>query len=57
MEYGFGFKIVANQSLAYLEYRVFDKKGNEIDIKEEKDTSSAEGKKESRRKSQKDSDI
>ena len=55
-EYGFGFKIIPNQSLAYLEYRVFDKKGNEIDIKEEKDTSSAEGKKESRRKSQKDND-
>ena len=51
-EYGFGFKIIPNQSLAYLEYRVFDLKGNEIDIKEEKDTSSSEGKKESRRKNQ-----
>ena len=53
-EYGFGFKIIPNQSLAYLEYRVFDLKGNEIDIKEEKDTSSSEGKKESRRKNQQD---
>ena len=57
MEYGFGFKIVPNQSLAYLEYRVFDLKGEEIDIKEEKDTSSSEGKKESRRKEHKDDDI
>lgn len=54
MEYGFGFKIIPNQSLAYLEYRVFDLKGNEIDLKEEKDTSSSEGKKESRRKNQQD---
>ncbi len=51
-EYGFGFKIIPNQSLAYLEYRVFDPMGNEVDVKEEKDTSSAVGKKESRRKSQ-----
>ncbi len=50
MEYGFKFKIVADQSLAYLEYRVFDKNKNEIDLKEEKDTSSSSSKKESRSK-------
>ena len=50
MEYGFKFKIVAVQSLAYLEYRVFDKNKNEIDLKEEKDTSSSSSKKESRSK-------
>ena len=50
MEYGFKCKIVADQSLAYLEYRVFDKNKNEIDLKEEKDTSSSSSKKESRSK-------
>ena len=50
MEFGFKFKIIPNQSLAYLEYKVFDKKRNEIDLKEEKDTSSATSKKESRSK-------
>ena len=50
MEYGFKFKIVADQSLAYLEYRVFDKNKNAIDLKEAKDTSSSTSKKESRSK-------
>ena len=50
MEYGFKFKIVADQSLAYLEYRVFDKNKNAIDLKEAKDTSSSSSKKESRSK-------
>ncbi|MCF0204595.1 MAG: Rne/Rng family ribonuclease, partial [Muribaculaceae bacterium] len=41
-EYGFTkFKIRPDQSLAYLEYKVFDPKRNEIDLKEEKDSSSA----------------
>ena len=52
-EYGFTkFKIRPDQSLAYLEYKVFDPKRNEIDLKEEKDTSSAAGKKERRAKNQ-----
>lgn len=52
MEFGFGkFKILPDQSLAYLEYKVFDNNREEIDIKEEKDTSSSQGKKESRLKS------
>lgn len=55
MEYGFTkFKILPDQSLAYLEYKVFDKKKNEIDLKEEKDTSSSNSKKESRSKSDKE---
>lgn len=55
MEYGFNkFKILPDQSLAYLEYKVFDKKKNEIDLKEEKDTSSSNSKKESRSKNSKE---
>lgn len=54
MEYGFKFKIVADQALAYLQYKVFDKNKNEIDLKEEKDTSSSSSKKESRSKNHKD---
>ena len=54
MEYGFRFKIVADQSLAYLQYKVLDKNKNEIDLKEEKDTSSSSSKKESRSKNHKD---
>ena len=55
-EYGWKFKIMADQSLAYLEYKVFDKQHNEIDLKEEKDTSSATSKKERRQREQKDID-
>ena len=54
MEYGFKFKIVADQSLAYLEYRVIDKNKNEIDLKEEKDTGNSSSKKESRSKKTKE---
>ncbi len=35
MKYGFGIKIVPNQKLAFLEYRFYDTKGEEIDMKEE----------------------
>ncbi|MDE6460769.1 MAG: Rne/Rng family ribonuclease [Paramuribaculum sp.] len=35
------FKILPDQSLAYLEYRVIDKDKNEIDLKEEKDVDSS----------------
>ena len=52
IEYGFNFKILPDQSLAYLEYRVIDHNGNEIDLKEEKDTISSKSKKESRSKQQ-----
>ena len=54
MEYGFKFKIVADQSLAYLEYRVIDKNKNEIDLKEEKDTGNSSSKKVSRSKNTKE---
>lgn len=36
-ELGGKFKILPDQSLAYLQYRVIDKKGNEIDLRDEKD--------------------
>ena len=49
-EFGRKFRILPDQSLNYLEYRVIDKDRNEIDLKEEKDTSSATSKKERRRK-------
>ena len=38
------FKIIADQSLAYLEYKVFDKNKNEVDVKENKDTNSSNNK-------------
>ncbi len=37
MELGGKFKVMADQSLAYLQYRVIDSDHNEIDLKEEKD--------------------
>lgn len=40
-ELGGKFKIMADQSLAYLQYRVVDSKHNEIDLKEEKDMDSS----------------
>jgi ribonuclease G len=55
-EFGRKFKILPDQSLAYLEYRVYDSKHNEIDLKEEKDTNSSTSKKEQRLKSQEDID-
>ncbi len=36
-ELGHKFKIMPDQSLAYLQYRVIDRNHNEIDLKEEKD--------------------
>ena len=47
--FGRKFKILPDQSLAYLQYRVFDKQHNEIDLKEEKDTNSATTTKKERR--------
>lgn len=41
MKLGGKFRILPDQSLAYLEYRVIDKNRNEIDIKEEKDIDSS----------------
>lgn len=53
IEYGLKFKILPDQSLAYLQYKVFDQDKNEIDLKEDKDTSTST-KKESRSKNMKD---
>lgn len=41
MEFGRRFKIVADQSLAYLQYKVIGSDKNEIDLKEEKDIESS----------------
>lgn len=41
MELGRKFKILPDQSLAYLQYKVLDKDHNEIDLKEEKDIDSS----------------
>ncbi len=53
IEFGRKFRILPDQSLAYLEYKVFDHDKNEIDLKEDKDTSTST-KKESRAKNVKD---
>ena len=37
MKYGFGIKIIPDQSLAYLQYKFFDKHGQELDMKEERE--------------------
>ncbi|MBQ0121338.1 MAG: Rne/Rng family ribonuclease [Bacteroidales bacterium] len=55
-EYGRKFKIMPDQSLAYLQYKVFDKDRNEIDTMEEKDTNSSSSKKERRSRSSKNND-
>ncbi len=47
-EFGLKFKLVPDQSLALLAYRVIDADGNEIDLKEEKDTGNSSTKKERR---------
>lgn len=41
MDFGCKFRILPDQSLAYLQYKVFDKQKNEIDLKEEKDIDSS----------------
>ncbi len=53
---GFRFKIIPDQSLAYLQYRVIDKAGNELDLKEEKDleTSSTKNKSKTKNRNQED---
>lgn len=43
-KYGRAFKIVADESLAYLQYKVMDPEGKEIDVKEESDMSSSQSK-------------
>ena len=35
MKFGFGIKVIPNQNLAFLEYKFYDTKGEELDMKEE----------------------
>lgn len=46
--YGRKFKVIADESLAYLEYRVVDDTNTEIDLKEERDMNSSQSKSHSR---------
>ncbi len=48
--FGRGFKVIADESLAYLQYRVVDDAGKEIDLKEESDFSSNQSKTHARQK-------
>ncbi len=43
-KYGRGFKVIADESLAYLQYKVLDPEGKEIDVKEESDINSSQSK-------------
>lgn len=54
MKKGFKFRIMPDQSLAYLQYKVLDKKHNEIDIKEEKDMNSSSSKNRAKTKNRND---
>lgn len=56
MKLGLRFKIIPDQSLAYLQYRIIDKKGNEIDLKEEKDLGSSSTKNKSKTKNRNQED-
>ncbi len=56
LKLGFRFKIIPDQSLAYLQYRVIDKKGNELDLKEEKDLESSSTKNKSKTKNRSQED-
>ena len=48
--YGRGFKILSDESLAYLQYKVFDDHKKEIDVKEESDFNSNQSKTHARQK-------
>lgn len=49
-KFGRGFRVLADESLAYLQYRVIDSDKKEIDLKEESDVSSNHSKKQTRMK-------
>ena len=53
--FGRGVKVVADQSLAYLQYKVVDSGGKEIDLKEESDMNSSETKNRTRLKNREES--
>ena len=48
--YGRSFKVIADEALAYLQYRVLDETGKEIDLKEESDFNSNQSKTHARQK-------
>ncbi len=48
--YGRSFKVIADEALAYLQYRVLDEVGKEIDLKEESDFNSNQSKTHARQK-------
>lgn len=48
--FGRNFKVIADQSLAYLQYKVTDESGKEIDLKEESDINSSQTKNRTRLK-------
>ena len=50
LEFGFNFRIVPDESLAYLQYKVVDREHNEIDLQEEKDMDSSATKSKSKTK-------
>lgn len=50
LEFGFNFRIIPDESLAYLQYKVVDRDHNEIDLREEKDLDSSATKSKSRTK-------
>ena len=50
LKYGRGFKVLPDQSLAYLQYKVIDSQGKEIDLKEESDFNSNQSKSHARHK-------
>lgn len=49
-KYGRSFKILADESLAYLQYKVFDDQKKEVDVKEESDFNSNQSKTHARQK-------
>lgn len=53
--FGRGVKVLADQSLAYLEYKVVDSSGKEVDLKEESDINSSETKSRTRLKNREES--
>lgn len=55
-QYGRRFKIIADESLAYLQYKVIDSMGKEIDLKEERDVNSSHTKSRTRAKNRDNED-
>lgn len=51
------FKIVADESLAYLQYRVVNREGKELDLKEAKDMNASTAEKRELKNSRQDSDL